>query len=461
MKHELAHSIYESLPVSLQNVACTLVGYRHRWTRYRRPFPEIVDELMESQWSSRGALRELQGARFRELCRTAVETVPHYRELDVDPDSSLHDFPVLPKERVRSDPRSFLGDRYSRWRLHRGRTSGTTGTALRLWFERRALVEEFATVWRLRRNVGVERGMRNLTFAGRSVVPRDQREPPFWRYNRAENQVVFSQYHTRPGNLAYYAEEIRRQEPPYYVQGYPSFVHLLAAYLLEEGITVPRPVAIFTSSESLLAWQRDRIEEAFDAPLRDRYGVGEFCVSMTECEAGRLHVDEEFGIVELKEVLEETDEMETGVLLCTGLANRAMPLIRYEVGDVGTRYRSPCSCGRESSSFEDIDGRLEDYVVTPEGDLVGRLDHVFKDLHRIREAQIVQHDRSSVDVRVVAADGFAEEDHERLQEELRTRLGSSIEIRVHYVDEIPRTDRGKLRAVVSEVVDARDPLAAV
>ena len=58
--------------------------------------------------------------------------------------------------------------------------------------------------------------------------------------------------------------------------------------------------AVFTSSESLLAFQRETIEKAFGAPIRDRYGVSEFGASMTECREGLLHVDMEYCIVEVQ-----------------------------------------------------------------------------------------------------------------------------------------------------------------
>ena len=53
--------------------------------------------------------------------------------------------------------------------------------------------------------------------------------------------------------------------------------------MLEMGRPLPpgRLAAVFTSSESLLAFQRDTIEAAFGAPVRDRYGTSEFAASMT------------------------------------------------------------------------------------------------------------------------------------------------------------------------------------
>ena len=86
--------------------------------------------------------------------------------------------------------------------------------------------------------------------------------------------------------------------------------------------------------------------------MRDRYGVSEFCVSMTECEQRRLHVDMEFGIVEV-EVEESHEDWERGPLLVTGLPNDATPFLRYRVGDVGTRVqdgRAPAAAPATSSS---------------------------------------------------------------------------------------------------------------
>src|SRR5690606_36279064 len=135
--------------------------------------------------------------------------------------------------------------------------------------------------------------------------------------------------------------------PATYVQGYPSSLHLVRRAMLDAGRPMPRGrlKGVFPSSESLLAFQREVIEEAFGAPIFDRYGTSEFAVSMTGCGEGRLHVDMEFGIVEV-ESEEETEDYVRGPLLVTGFANDATPFIRYRIGDVGTRSKHACPCGR-------------------------------------------------------------------------------------------------------------------
>jgi phenylacetate-CoA ligase len=146
-----------------------------------------------------------------------------------------------------------------------------------------------------------------------------------------------------------------------------------------------------------LAYQRNAIEEAFGAPVWDRYGTAEFAVSMTECRERNLHVDMEYCIVEV-EVREETEEYVRGPLLVTGLANNVTPFLRYRIGDGGTKLKSPCPCGRAGDVFLDVDGRSDDYVVTPDGRKIGRLDHIFKDQRGVIEAQIRQDETDSIDV---------------------------------------------------------------
>jgi len=158
----------------------------------------------------------------------------------------------------------------------------------------------------------------------------------------------------------------------------------------------------------------------------------------------------EFGIVEV-EVEEKSEEWERGPLLVTGLANDATPLLRYRVGDVGTRATTPCPCGRPGDVFLDVDGRIEDYVMTPDGRLVGRLDHIFKGQYDIAEAQVVQETKDAVQVRIVRRPSWNAASERSLMKEIRLRLGDVIRVELAYVDAIARESNGKFRAVKSAV----------
>jgi len=460
-------AVYAALPIPLQNLVCTAAGWQRARTRFNAHFHRRLAEWMESGWSSEEQLLEIQQRRLIELVRRARRFVPHYAALGLpepDPETEadptdpkrgiermLAMFPVLEKSAYREAPESFLASDVPASRLRKGKTSGTTGSALPLWYTPEALAEEYASVWRLRRSLGIELRDPHFTFGGQLLVPLAQRRPPFWRHNAWGRQTLFSLYHMTKENLPAYVEAMHAL-PAVYVQGYPSSLHLLGRAMLEAGRPLPRGKlrAVLPSSESLLAFHRETIEEAFAAPIRDRYGTAEFAVSMTGCGAGRLHVDMEFGIVEV-EVEEETPESVRGPLLVTGLGNHATPFIRYRIGDVGTRAKQACACGRPGDVFLDVDGRVEDYVVTPEGRWIGRLDHIFKEQLDVAEAQIVQEDAAAIEVRVVPRASWDERAEEGLRKEIRSRLGEAIGVDIRLVDAIPREPNGKFRAVKSKV----------
>src|SRR5207247_1480161 len=114
-------------------------------------------------------------------------------------------------------------------------SSGTTGGALRFPSTMPAIQEQWAIWWRYRRWHGIERHTWCGYFGGRSVVPATAKRPPFWRYNLAGNQILFSGYHMNERNLRSYVEELRRRRPPW-LFGYPSLLSLLASYILDTGI---------------------------------------------------------------------------------------------------------------------------------------------------------------------------------------------------------------------------------
>ncbi len=452
--------IYEKLPIFGQNAACTVAGIQRAYTRFRPMFHRRLAELQASVDSPLDELHMEQWVQLEELVRRSRQFVPHYQGLPPastasDPLEAIREtlaqIPVLDKESYRENSGDFVASDISNREILRGKTSGTTGTALPLYSTARTVAAEYATVWRLRSSHGVGIKDHHLTFNGQLIVPVRQIKPPYWRSNLFQRQVLFSIYHMTIRNQEAYVNAIHSTKATY-VDGYPSALYQAAQMMIELGRPLPKGQlkAVFTSSESLLAYQREVIEEAFGACVWDRYGTAEFAVSMTACSEKNLHVDMEFCIVEV-DVVEETEDYVRGPLLVTGLANNVTPFLRYRIGDGGTRLKRPCPCGRAGDVFLDVDGRNDDFVITPEGRKIGRLDHIFKDQRGLIEAQIRQENPDSIDVLFVAGSQYGPGSDKALTREIRSRLGESINIRLVPVDAIPREANGKFRAVKSSV----------
>jgi phenylacetate-CoA ligase len=455
-----ALAIYDALPIFAQNLACTWAGYRRSRQRYTPYFHRTLEAWERSFHAPLTELHEIQWSRFQHLIHHARKNVPYYRDLPAPLKAqtaeesirrTLAGIPTLEKSTYRERTEDFVARNIPRRSLIPGKTSGTTGMALKLWLTQEAIAEEFAAFWRGARSLGASLDDPRLTFNGQPIVPVEQKQPPFWRTNHWNRQTLLSIYHCSPQNLPAYVDAVHATEAAF-VQGYPSALHLVARAMLEARRPLPRGriKGCFTSSESLLAFQRTALEEAFGAPVQDRYGASELCVSMTQCRNGRHHVDMESCIIEV-ETEEETDEWVRGPLLVTGLGNLGTPFIRYRIGDVGTRSKLPCDCGRAGDVYLAVDGRIEDYIVTPDGRMIGRADHIFKEQLDVAEAQILQETESELEVLLVPRASYDEHSERELLEEFRLRIGSDIDINLQYVESIPREPNGKFRAVKSKV----------
>lgn len=460
MNPRIERSYYGS-PVWLQNLAVTAFGYSLRRQRSGAEANACLRQLQESQWWPAATMQAYVDAQLRETLAHAFRHVPYYRRLaaharlqptDVRSVADLCQLPLLEKEQVRHAPNDFVCDRdVLGQRVFRLSTSGTTGTPLTITCDPASRRRHYAFWSRLRSWFGIGPSDLRATFFGRIICSPQQQQPPFWRYDYFQRNYLFSSYHLSNQHLGSYADALRRLQPPEII-GYPSSIFALARYLVEKDITDIRPRVIFTTAETLLAYQREAIERAFGAPVVDQYGCTEMAFYVSQCEHGSYHVHPEHGIVEV--VGPDGAPVPPGTVgeaVCTGLVNRAMPLIRYRLGDRIALKNGGCSCGRSFPLLAEIAGRMDDVLMTPSGRPLGRLDPVFKPLKGIRATQIIQSSLDRLLVRIVVDNTFSNRDLESLRYELAKRAGDEMTIEFDFVSEIPKDPNGKLRAVVSKV----------
>jgi phenylacetate-CoA ligase len=137
----------------------------------------------------------------------------------------------------------------------------------------------------------------------------------------------------------------------------------------------------------------------------------------------------------------------------TGFNNLLMPLIRYRCGDLvrPAAAGQRCACGRSFPLIEQIMGRVDDPIKLSDGRSIGRLDHLFKGVDGMLEAQIRQDRLDAVTILVVPSATFNERTREVLSSNFRHRLGEGPALEIRLVDAIPRTRNGKFKGVVSNV----------
>ena len=452
----LRHSLYLYLPARGQDLVCSMYGYRLARRRYGGPYEKLEQTVFARERWTREQIDRFASARLRRIVQHAAATVPYYRrlfaELKLDPreirePADLSALPVLTKGTVQERIAEFQTEQMSRLTCSMAHTSGTTGAGLIFPFSIDAEREQWAIWWRYRARFGLDRNTWYAHFYGKTIMHPDRTSPPFWRVNNAGRQILFSAHHMSPDFLPYYVDELNRRQPPW-IQGYPSLLVLLASFLRDTGRKLSyQPRVVSVGAESLLAHQKALIETAFGCSCRQHYGLTEGVANISECPRGCLHVDEDYGYVEFL-------PSPNGTLRIVGTTytNFAFPLIRYDTGDLAeVDLDGKCECGLPGRVVAAIDGRIEDYIMLRDGRQIGRLDHVFKDMTNVCEAQIAQDSLDELVFRIVRRPGYTTTDERKLLLEIHECLGNAIAIRIDYVPELKRTATGKLRFVESSL----------
>ena len=447
-------SLYKSTPIWLQSLAIDTRAFARNVLREGPPFRRYLREVDATERLNSKALRAYQFNHMLDMVLHACKYTSYYSELFKQNDLSIADFktledfssiPLLTKNDILKNVDGLLASN-SKGRRIKGSTSGTTGTPITIYQDLEAINRENAFIWRQLHWAGYKKGQRRAWIRGDMIVPIEQTDEPFWRYNVTDNMLMMSSYHLCEQTIKRYLQELEEFDPVV-IQAYPSSVGLLAAYLESHNQYYKGEslAAIVTSSETLTNRRREQIERHFGSSVYDWYGNFERVSAIGTCEHKNYHVISDYSYTELVPIGDGSAQ-----IIGSGFNNRVMPLLRYKTNDVVTLADEgyECPCGRSFPLVKSIEGRMDDYVKTPDGKMIGRLDHIYKGLKNIAEAQIVQERLDEVRILVVPFDGFSKSEESRLLSNARCRLGQNIAIKVERVASIPRTRTGKFRGVV-------------
>lgn len=238
--------------------------------------------------------------------------------------------------------------------------------------------------------------------------------------------------------------------------GHAHSLFLLAQYLKNLNINGLTPKGILSTSMMLIPAERQLIEEVFGVKVIDRYGCEEVGLIACECERHEgMHLNIEHLFIEfLREDGTPAANGEPGRIVITDLLNLAMPLIRYQVEDVGVPTDRRCSCGRGLPLMEGVAGRVADFLIRPDGSRVAGISLIENTLTRlpgIDQMQIVQEDYQEIVLRLVRGDEYTAEVESRLVEYFRSVFGQEAKIQVVPVEQLPPEQSGKFRFSICRI----------
>lgn len=453
--------IYENSPYYVQNMLCSLLGRNIMNARFNDYFFSLLEDLNKSQYANKEDILKYKEEHLRQIIEYAYFNVPYYKEsfdkCKIKPNDfksllDLEKFPVLTKEDVRNNYNKMIATNYNKKHLVHSHTSGSSGKALDFVLTKESIPYQWAIWWRLRNKYGIGLGAKHLNCVGKLVVPIKTRKPPYWRINKPLNQWIINMQHITKDKINYYVDMIN-EESFIYISGYPSIISSLASLICESNFKIENsPRLVFSGAEKMFDYQKQLIEKAFpDIMITDHYGTSEGVINATKCSHGIYHEDYEFGHIECLNPRWISPTDYTGPILGTGFTNMGMPFIRYQMGDSAIWSISECKCGLHSQVIKDIEGRNEDFVITPEGARIMRFDYLFKDTSDIKECQVVQSVLGQITLRIVKRDNYSVNTEKQIITHFKDMISPTMKVIFEYVDEIPRTSAGKFKAVISNI----------
>lgn len=411
-------------------------------------YVSALKECREIQWYDRAQLDLLQEEKLARVLEHAVNAAPYYRRWvgSVTP-TDLGAFPILTKKILRENASDLLTR--DRSKLIEIKSSGSTGERSVVYMDKaeRSRILAWQTLWWewagyrigdsiLQTGITPDRGL------VKSVKDRLFRTDYVPAFSIVEETVVDR------------LKKLRSRRGRRYLMGYASSLYVFAKIAVQYGIDDLDLEAAVSWGDKMFAHYRRQIGDTFHTRVFDTYGCSEGLMIAGQCVEGRYHITSPHVLLE---ILDDRGypvaEGELGHVVVTKLDGYAMPLIRYDVGDLAVRApeRDRCPCGRELPILQGIVGRDTDIVRTRSGKamVVHSFTGIFEHIAEIRQFRVVQRDRDGIEVEYVPEAPLPAGLLERVRERIQTHLDEDFAVTFTQVPSIAPTPSGKPQIIQS------------
>jgi len=395
-----------------------------------------------------------------ELVRHHAAHNPLYREkIGGHIPSSWTDLPVMSKTDYQRELKGMLSKGFTRAHVYRANTSGSSGHPFSFAKDRFA----HACTWSLIKQRyawhGLSLGSLQARFYGipLETLPHAKEKLK----DLVMRRVRFPVFDLSDGILETFEKRFHNVRFDY-VYGYTNSLVMFARYLIRKGSMLksvcPSLKVCITTSEVCTREDRDLLGKAFGTPVVNEYGASEVGVIAFENPAGDWILSEENLFIEaVDEAGHPVTDGVSGALLITDLRNRAMPFIRYSIGDVGSLG---ASSGKEPGvrrRLITLDGRVNDTIVLPSGKRSPGLTFyyisrsVLESSGVLREFIIRQTGLRDFVFDVVSDRPLTSREEAVVKEKMDLYLEPGLNLTINRVPSIQRSGSGKIKHFFSEL----------
>lgn len=426
--------------------------------------PRLVQlkKLEKNQYLSLTELETQSWIKYSRLLDYAYNNTVYYKEVfdqlslkpkDIQSFSDLNQLPVLTKDILIDRGDDLISKEYAKSDLIKDSSGGSTGKPTIFYKDAYRNSIRRADQYRHDKWSGWDIGKKYALLWG---APGDNshyknlKERIYFRY--IERNIILDAFDVSVKKYDEFTRQLESYKPSM-ILGYANLLYQYALYLKKDMPTHKiRPKGIVSSAETLTSEMREVIEETFHCKVFNRYGSREVGLIASECDRqSGLHINYDNIHLEIVDShYKPVTVGNAGNILVTDYYNKAMPLIRYELGDVGVMSTKQCECGRKLPLLEKVVGRKSDFFKSRDGVLVHGeyFTHLFYGLEGVKQFQVIQ---TKVDEVVINIAQSKQADLTIVKSSINSKLGGDINIIVNIVDKIPPSASGKFLFVRSNI----------
>lgn len=427
--------------------------------------------LKRSQYFTLENIEKLQFERLKRLLLYAYQNVPYYRKIfnklklkpgDIKTLSDLSKLPILTKETIRKNFKDLITTDKNVNKIPY-QTGGSTGKPLEFFVTKECKDWGHAAQWRAFDWWDIKKGDKIAKFGGLSPRFRTNKTSNKLKDKLLSNTIFLNAYNFSEGEISVFINEWKKLKPKVVYTNSAS-AEIFARYLKSRNINNIQADIMVTQGEKLLDSQRKLFKETFKCNIYDFYGAREISGIAAECkEHTGYHISSENIVLEFIKNDSICAPGELGNIIITDLHNYVFPLIRYGIEDLGIPSEESCSCGVNLPLMRSIEGRSNDMIILDNGQYLSPT-NITTMLYcfPIDQYQIIQRSKNKIEMRVVKGKEYTEETEELIKLYFIRMVhddwtidhisdDESIDIEIIYVDDIPVTDSGKFRYIISEV----------
>ena len=407
---------------------------------------KTLQRIQNGDGISESEIQAYQDQCVRKLLEHARTTVPIFSDQE---SLDIHDWPVTNKMTYRDHYDRCISSKFDRDTLIEMATSGSTGTPFVSYQDPVKKKHVNAETMYYNGQTGYKIGKRIIYL--RSVVNEVQKSSfqQFYQniYLLDCNDLSDEGIREKMKRIVSLSKGCGAM-----MMGYASTFEAFHRYFEKHGIDEVKDAQIYgiaSGSEMLYDPTRESMEKAFRCRCFSRYANEENGFLGQDKDENNVfylnRADYYFEVLKMNQDV-PADEGEVGRIVVTDLFNYAMPMIRYDTGDVGALSKRG-----NQMVITSFGGRRVDVVTNAKGEVISphAITNMMWSYQGVKQYQFVQEDVGKYRIVLNLSSGTINE--QKLIDDFKRFLGEESTVTIQYTDNIPVLASGKKKYIVNEM----------